>query len=44
VATLLICRRMGDRDWLLTSVTAIIKAELFPTNVRALGVWIGPMR
>jgi MFS transporter, MHS family, alpha-ketoglutarate permease len=37
VATLLICAA-----WMIvsgyTSITAIIKAEMFPTNVRALGV------
>jgi MFS transporter, MHS family, alpha-ketoglutarate permease len=37
VATLLICAAWAIVS-LYTSITAIIKAELFPTNVRALGV------
>ena len=37
VATLLICAAWAIVS-LYTSITAIIKAELFPTNVRALGI------
>jgi MFS transporter, MHS family, alpha-ketoglutarate permease len=37
VATLLICSAWAIVS-LYTSITAVIKAELFPTNVRALGV------
>jgi MHS family alpha-ketoglutarate permease-like MFS transporter len=37
VATILICAAWAIVS-LYTSITAIIKAELFPTNVRALGV------